>query len=112
MGRPRATGPGDITADGCAVELYTLLPSFGEPEMVHAAVTAGASILELGCGTGRILRPLAGLGHPVVGVEQSEAMRASIRNLPSVCSPIEALRLDRTFGVVLLICTMRNVDPA
>ena len=53
------TGPGPITNDGCAVEFYALLPAFGEPEIVHAAVPPGASILELGCGTGRILRPLA-----------------------------------------------------
>ena len=43
-----------MTNDGCAVEFYALLPPMGEPEIVHAAVPAGASILELGCGTGRI----------------------------------------------------------
>ena len=32
------TGPGVITNDGCAVEFYALLPTFGEPEIVHAAV--------------------------------------------------------------------------
>ena len=112
MGRPRGTGPGDITADGCAVEFYALLPPFGEPEIVHSAAPAGSSILELGCGTGRILRPLAGLGHPVLGVDQSEAMLARIPGLPTVCSPIETLRLGRTFGVVLLASNMINVDPA
>jgi len=112
MGRPRGTGPGDITADGCAVEFYALLPPFGEPEIVHSAAPAGAPILELGCGTGRILRPLAGLGHPVLGVDQSEAMLARIPGLPTVCSPIETLRLGRTFGVVLLASNMINVDPA
>src|SRR5215831_2442782 len=112
MDRPSGTGPGDITDDGCAVELYALLPSFGEPEIVHAAVPEGASILELGCGTGRILRPLARLGHPVLGVDQSAAMLARVPDLPTVCSPIETLRLDHTFGVVLLASTMINVDPA
>ncbi len=96
------TGPGDITPDGCAVDFYALLPAFGEPDIVHAALPDGASILELGCGTGRILRPLAGLGHPVLGVDESPAMLARIPDLPTVCSPIETLRLDQTFGAVLL----------
>jgi SAM-dependent methyltransferase len=105
------TGPGEITNDGCAVDFYALLPSFGEAEIVHSAVPDGASILELGCGTGRILRPLAGLGHPVLGVDDSPAMLAHIPDLPTVCSTIEALRLDRTFGAVLLASTMINSDP-
>ena len=105
------SGPGEITPDGCAVEFYALLPSFGEPQIVHDAVPAGAPVLELGCGTGRILRPLAHLGHPVLGVDESPAMLARIPDLPTICSPIETLRLDRTFGVVLLASTMINVDP-
>jgi len=88
------TGPGVITNDGCAVDFYALLPSFGEAETVHAAVPEGASILELGCGTGRILRPLAGLGHQVMGADDSPEMLAHIPDLPTVCSSIEALRLD------------------
>lgn len=105
------TGPGEITNDGCAVDFYTLLPSFGEAEIVHSAVPAGASILELGCGAGRILRPLAELGHPVTGVDDSEAMLARIGGLPTVCSAIEDLHLDRTFGAVLLASTMINTEP-
>jgi len=105
------TGPGTITNDGCAVEFYALLPAFGEAEIVHAAAPPGASVLELGCGTGRILRPLAALGHPVTGVDDSPAMLDRSPDLPGVCSPIESLRLDRTFDVVLLASTMINADP-
>jgi SAM-dependent methyltransferase len=105
------TGPGEITPDGCAVDFYALLPPMGEPSIVHAAVPEGASILELGCGTGRILRPLAGLGHPVLGVDESRAMLAHLTDLPTACSPIETLRLDRTFDAVLLASTMLNTDP-
>ena len=106
------TGPGAITNDGCAVEFYALLPTFGEPEIVHAAVPQGASILELGCGTGRILRPLAAMRHPVTGVDDSRDMLARSPDLPTVCSPIQSLRLDRAFDVVLLASTMINTDPA
>jgi SAM-dependent methyltransferase len=105
------TGPGAITNDGCAVEFYALLPALGEPEIVHAAVPPGASILELGCGTGRILRPLAALGHPVTGVDDSEDMLARSPDLSTVYSPIRSLRMDRKFDVVLLASTMINVDP-
>ena len=106
------TGPGVITNDGCAVDFYALLPTFGEPEIVHAAVPAGASILELGCGTGRLLRPLAALGHPVLGADDSADMLAHIPDLPTAHSPIETLRLDRRFDSVLLASTMINADPA
>jgi SAM-dependent methyltransferase len=106
------TGPGEITNDGCAVDFYALLPSFGEADLVHSAIPEGASVLELGCGTGRILHPLAGLGHPVLGVDDSPAMLAHVPELPTVCSAIEELRLDRTFGAVLLASTMINADPA
>jgi SAM-dependent methyltransferase len=106
------TGPGEITPDGCAVDFYALLPPMGEPSIVHAAVPEGASILELGCGTGRILRPLADLGHPVLGVDESPAMLAHLTDLPTACSPIETLRLDRTFDAVLLASTMLNTQTA
>jgi SAM-dependent methyltransferase len=105
-------GPGVITPDGCAVEFYALLPAMGEPAVVHSAVPDGASILELGCGTGRLLRPLAELGHPVLGVDESPAMLARIPDLPTVRSQIETLQLDHTFGAVLLASTMIHASPA
>jgi SAM-dependent methyltransferase len=104
------SGPGAITKDGCAVEFYALLPTLGEPEIVHAAVPAGASILELGCGTGRILRPLAALGHPVTGVDDSPEMLARSPDLATVCSPIQSLRLDRAFDAVVLASNMVNAE--
>jgi SAM-dependent methyltransferase len=106
------TGPGAITNDGCPVEFYALLPAFGEPEIVHGGIAEGASILELGCGTGRILRPLAAMGHRVTGADDSADMLAHVRDLETVHSPIESLRLDRRFDVVLLASTMINSDPA
>jgi SAM-dependent methyltransferase len=111
MGVNAGTGPGEITPDGCSVDFYDLLPVMGEPEIVHAAAGEHASIIELGCGTGRILRPLAGFGHPVLGVDESAAMLARVPELPTVCSGIEDLRLDETFDVVLLASTMINTDP-
>lgn len=107
-GPPTGTGPGTITPDGCAVELYARLPPFGEPEVVHSALPAGASVLDLGCGTGRILRPLAALGHPVLGVDESPEMLAHCAGLPTVCAPIDGLALDRRFDAVLMASNLVN----
>jgi SAM-dependent methyltransferase len=40
---------------------------------------AGGLVLELGCGTGRLLLPLARAGHQVIGVDNSAAMLARAR---------------------------------
>jgi SAM-dependent methyltransferase len=42
--------------------------------IVDLAQTAGERALELGCGTGRALLPLAAVGHLVTGVDQSKAL--------------------------------------
>ena len=102
------TGPGAITPDGCAVDLYALLPHGGEAQIVHSAIPGGASVLELGCGTGRILRPLAELGHPVVGVDESPQMLARAGDLETVHSPIETLDLPRRFDAALMASTLIN----
>ncbi|HSM58654.1 MAG TPA: class I SAM-dependent methyltransferase [Candidatus Sulfomarinibacteraceae bacterium] len=43
------------------------------------AAEAGDPILELGCGTGRLLRPLVRAGHQVTGLDSSLAMLARAR---------------------------------
>jgi len=109
--RYRGTGPGQITPDGCPVELSARLPLMGEPEILHSAIPAGSSILELGCGTGRLLRSLAAQGHPVVGVDESPAMLGRVLDLPTVRAKIEDLDLQRTFDVVVLASTLLNAPP-
>ena len=104
---PTGTGPGPITADGCAVDLYALLQPRGEAELIHGAVAAGATVLELGCGTGRITRGLLALGHPVTGVDFSGDM---LSHMPpgarTVLHDIETLRLDEGFDAVTLTSNM------
>ena len=68
------SGPGIITPDGCAVDFYGLLPPGRDPEVIHGAIGAGASILELGAGAGRVTHALLRLGHPVVAVDESAEM--------------------------------------
>lgn len=99
------------TADGCSVELYTLLPPAGEAEIVHAAIPAGAAVLDLGCGTGRIAHALMALGHPVTAVDDSPEMLAHVR-ADRICSRIEDLRLGRRFEAVLLASHLINAPDS
>ncbi|MGV9274256.1 class I SAM-dependent methyltransferase [Streptomyces griseosporeus] len=98
----QGTGPGAITPDGCAVELYSRLPAGPEPDIVEAAVPAGASMLELGSGVGRMTHPLLERGFTVTAVDESPEMLARVRGARTICSPIEDLDLGERFDVVLL----------
>ncbi|MFF8998456.1 class I SAM-dependent methyltransferase [Streptomyces achromogenes] len=96
------TGPGAITPDGCAVELYARLPVGDEPDVIAAAVPAGAHILELGSGVGRVTHPLLERGFTVTVVDESPEMLARVRGARTICGPIETLDLGETFDVVML----------
>jgi SAM-dependent methyltransferase len=99
-----------IAPDGSPVDLYAALPGFGEPELVHDAIPAGAEILELGAGAGRMTHRLVALGHPVTAVDHSAEMLARIRGAETVRSDIEGLDLGRRFACVLLASHLVNVD--
>jgi SAM-dependent methyltransferase len=81
----------------------------GEDALINAAIDPGSSILELGCGTGRITRPLLALGHRVVAVDESADMIARVTETETICSTIGDLRLDRRFDVVLMMSYLINV---
>jgi SAM-dependent methyltransferase len=103
-------GPGDITPDGCAVELYSLLPPGREEAAVVASVTpAGGTVLELGAGAGRVTHCLVALGLHVVAVDESAEMLARIGGAETVQSSIEALDLGRTFDAVVLGSHLVNI---
>jgi SAM-dependent methyltransferase len=76
------------------------------------AQRAGGPVLELGCGTGRVLLPIAALGIPCVGLDASPAMLAVLRgknpppNLELVEGRMETFDLGpRRFPLV--ICAFR-----
>jgi len=71
-------------------------------------VPAGAEILDLGAGAGRIARTLVELGHPVVAVDQSAEMLAHVAGAETVVADIETLALGRRFPVVLLASNLVN----
>jgi SAM-dependent methyltransferase len=64
------------------------------------------SVLDAGCGTGRVGRELARRGVEVVGVDASESMiataRASDPEIEWVVADMGALDLGRTFDLVLM----------
>lgn len=96
------TGPGAITPDGCAVELYSRLPVGDEPEIITAAVPEGAHILELGSGVGRVTHALLERGFTVTAVDESADMLERVHGARTICSPVETLDLGETFDVVML----------
>jgi SAM-dependent methyltransferase len=96
------SGPGEFSPDGCAVDLYRRLPVRDEPQIIAAAVPPPATLLELGCGAGRVTGSLVSLGYEVTAVDESAAMLASVAGAETVQSSIEDLALYRTFDIVLL----------
>lgn len=102
----------DVTRDGSPVEMYTRMPSFGEPEIVHQAIPAGAEILELGSGAGRMTHRLLELGHPITAVDNSAEMLAHVRGAETVNADIEGLDLGRRFACVLLASHLIDTDES
>jgi SAM-dependent methyltransferase len=97
-----AGGPGDIAPDGSPVELYAMLTVKDEPDVVRAAIGESGSILELGCGAGRVTHALVSRGYQVVAVDESAQMLAQVHGAERVCAKIEALELGRRFDCVML----------
>jgi SAM-dependent methyltransferase len=106
------TGPGPITPDGCAVELYERLTVGDEPEVIARFTPGRGSILELGCGVGRVTHPLVDRGFAVTAVDESPDMLARVRGARTVCGPIEELDLGEQFDVVLLASFLVHAGDA
>ena len=102
-------GPGVQTSDGCSVELYRRLPYLGEIDLLKSLLRPGMSVLELGCGTGRLTSVLLSLGAIVTAVDNSREMLAHApAGARLVHSDIEALDLSGRFDLVLLASCMIN----
>jgi len=99
-----------IAPDGSPVEVYLRLPDRGEGALVAAALPPPASLLELGCGTGRVTRQLVARGYSVVAVDESPEMLEHVRDAETVCARIEELDLGRRFDAVLLLSNLLTVE--
>ena len=91
-----------VAPNGSPVDVYRALPGADEAELIASALPAGASILELGCGTGRVTHELVARGFRVTAVDESAEMLEHVRGAETVLSRIEELELARTFDAVLL----------
>ncbi|HEY8544167.1 MAG TPA: class I SAM-dependent methyltransferase [Acidimicrobiales bacterium] len=112
-----ATGDGNdldaVSPDGSPVAVYLALPPGDVPDLVHAAVRPGGSIVDLGSGPGRMTRPLAALGHPMVAVDDSPEMLEHVGDAERVLADVYSLRLDRRFdGVLAASHLINDPDPA
>lgn len=102
----------DVAPDGSPVAFYRRLPALGEPELIAGAIPAGATILDLGSGPGRIAGPLISLGYRVTAVDNGEGMIAALpAGVEGVVADVARVRLGTRFGCVLLASHLVN-DPA
>lgn len=100
-----------VAPDGSPVEVYLRLPARGEGELVARALAPPATVLELGCGTGRVTRQLLELGYAVTGVDESPDMLAHAPpEAETVRARIEELDLGRRFDAVLLLSNLLTVE--
>ena len=74
----------DVAPDGSPVAVYLRLPAGKTPGLVHDAMPVGSTILELGCGVGRITHPLLAFGHEIVAVDNSAEMLRHVRGARAV----------------------------
>jgi SAM-dependent methyltransferase len=91
-----------VAPDGSPVEVYLRLPTRGEPELIASALRPGASVLEIGCGTGRLTHPLVELGFRVTAVDNEPQMLAHVRGAETVLADAASIELGRRFDCVLL----------
>jgi len=81
---PPAAGSYDNVVDFGT--LYDAIPAYQERDDVGfylaeaARAGPGSRVLEIGCGTGRVLLPMARAGHVVTGLDASPAMLARFRS--------------------------------
>ncbi len=85
-----------VTSLGADVAFYKAL-----------AVAGGGPVLELGCGTGRVLLPIAAAGLPCAGIDASPAMLDELRRKPGgagvtlACARMESFDLPgRRFALI------------
>ncbi|MEZ5219048.1 MAG: class I SAM-dependent methyltransferase [Ilumatobacteraceae bacterium] len=87
-----------MEADGAAVH--------GEADFLDTLAGPAATILDAGCGTGRVAVELARRGHDVVGVDLDDDMLAPARtkapHLEWACADLATFDLGRRFDVVAL----------
>ncbi len=98
-----------VAPDGSPVAFYARVPPMGEPELIDRLLPRAASVLDLGCGPGRLAGPLARLGHSVTGVDNGPGMIAALpADVEGIVGDAASIRLGRRFDAVLLASHLIN----
>jgi SAM-dependent methyltransferase len=101
LGKLRLVNADVVTANGSPVAAYLAQSAGDTPMLVHDAIGADASILELGCGPGQITGVLVDLGHEVTAVDDSAAMLELVTGAHTVCADLFIVDLGRRFDAVV-----------
>lgn len=103
----------DVAPDGSPVAVYRVMPPHDAVDLVLDQVPPGGSVLDLGCGTGRLANALADAGVAVTGVDVHAGMLAHVSDgVRAVHADIATLDLDTTFDVVVLASHLVNHPTA
>jgi ubiquinone/menaquinone biosynthesis C-methylase UbiE len=77
-----------------------------------ASLQAGGALLEVPCGSGRLLAECARGGRPVVGADISRGLLRRAAGFPRVRCDVERLPFrDRAFGAVVSVRLMHRLEP-
>jgi SAM-dependent methyltransferase len=101
--------PEEVTADGSPVAVYRALPAEPGFTPLLEILRPPASVLDLGCGAGRLANLLAARGFAVTAVDGSSAMLAGVAPpVRAVRARIEETRLGERFDLVVLASQLVN----
>jgi len=105
-----ARAPGDdVAPDGSPVAVYLAMPPHDAVDMVADQVPDDGSVLDLGCGVGRLANALAADGIDVTGVDVHAHMLTHLSPaVTAVHADIAGLDLGRSFDVVVLASHLVN----
>lgn len=102
-----------VAPDGSPVAVYLAMPAHDALDLVVDQVPPGGSVLDLGCGVGRLANPLAATGRRVTGVDDHPAMLAHLDPaVDAVHADIAQLDLGCRFDVVVLASHLVNHPTA
>ena len=108
-GRAMTDDP-DVAPDGSPVPIYLALDAEPEFTPVLDFLVPPMTVLDLGCGVGRLANVLAQRGFEVTGVDESEAMLEHLDpRVNGVQASLEELDLGRRFDAVVLASHLINV---
>jgi SAM-dependent methyltransferase len=108
----------DADEYGASAEFYDYVPPYSDRADIAfwttAALEAGGPVLELGCGTGRVLIPTARIGIEIVGLDLSQSMLAvckrkladELANVRARVTLVEADMRDFQLGRQFALATM------